>query len=114
MSTLSIQDLRTELGLTQEEFAVRVGLSSKGGMSKIERGIDPVSLSVALAIEELSIKDGAARIDAADLNADIAKARAACGGCVPHIPLNTGETSSLSGGNDGDFSTHNQNQEVTV
>ena len=31
-----------------------------------------------------------------------------------HIPLNTGETPSLSGGNGGDFSTHDQNQEVTV
>lgn len=112
MSTLSIQELRAELGMTQEEFAVRVGLSSKGGMSKIERGIDPVSLSVALAIEELSIRDGLARIDAADLNADIAKARAACGGCVPHTPVNTSEMDGPSSGNDGDFST--QIQEVTA
>lgn len=114
MSRLSIQDLRAELGMTQEEFAVRVGLSSKGGMSKIERGIDPVSLSVALAIEGMSIKDGAARIDAADLNADIAKARAACGGCVSHDPVTTPATAALSSGFDGALSTQFQAQEVTA
>ena len=31
-----------------------------------------------------------------------------------HSPVNTGETPSLSGGIGGDFSTHNQTQEVTA
>ncbi len=67
---LTIEGLRIELGLTQEQFARRIGLSNKGSVSVIERG-GPVSLPVALALETLS----GGRIDAALLNTDVAMAR---------------------------------------
>jgi len=79
--TFSIADLRRELGLSLEEFGKRIGLSSKGNVSLIERGQAAPSLPVALAIEKLSC----GRIDAAALNSDVAAARAAnvvtCGTC---------------------------------
>lgn len=68
--TMTIADLRRERGETLEAFAVKLGLSSKGQASDIERG-GPCSLRVALTLEELS--NG--RIDAATLNADVAAAR---------------------------------------
>jgi DNA-binding XRE family transcriptional regulator len=68
--SLSIAELRAELGLSLEQFAERVGLQSRGRMSVIEReGRCP--LGVALRIETLS--EG--RIDAADLNEDVKAAR---------------------------------------
>lgn len=73
---LTIAALRSEMGLSLEDFGKRIGLSSKGNVSLIERGHSPVSLSVALAIEAIS--DG--RIDAAALNDDVRAARAAVGG----------------------------------
>lgn len=64
---MDIVSLRKELGLSQEAFAARVGLKSKGHVSTLERtGV--ASVRVALAIERLS--DG--RIKAADLNPDVA------------------------------------------
>jgi len=68
---LSIAGLRRELGLTQAEFAERIGLVNKASVSLLERGLTPISLRVALEIERLS--DG--RIDAATLNADVRLAR---------------------------------------
>lgn len=71
------------MGLSLEDFGKRIGLSSKGNVSLIERGHSPVSLSVALAIEAIS----GGRIDAAALNDDVRAARAAvdgiatCGAC---------------------------------
>jgi predicted transcriptional regulator len=82
MTELTIADLRKELGLSLEAFAVAIGIASKGNASLIERD-NRASLPVALAIEALSIKDGVARIDAATLNADVAKARAAQAGVEP-------------------------------
>lgn len=58
------------LGLTQEEFARRVGLKSKGHVSDIER-TNRCSPKVALLIERLS--EG--KIDAADLSASVAMVR---------------------------------------
>jgi DNA-binding XRE family transcriptional regulator len=69
---MQISDLRAELGLSLEEFAVRIGLSSKGYASELERG-GRCSLTVALAVERLS----SGRIDAAALNSDVAEARRA-------------------------------------
>lgn len=69
-NTLTIEALRTELGLNQEQFAKLIGLSNKGSVSVIERGA-PCSLPVALALEKIS--NG--RINAAVLNADVAAAR---------------------------------------
>lgn len=70
-----IASLRKELGMTLSEFAVAIGLSSKGNASVIER-TGQCSIKVALAIEGLS----GGRIKAACLNAEIAmidEARAA-------------------------------------
>jgi transcriptional regulator with XRE-family HTH domain len=67
---MEITALRKELGLSQEAFAVRVGLKSKGHVSTLER-TGAASLRVALEIERLS--EG--RINAADLNPDVALVR---------------------------------------
>lgn len=69
----SIRELRQSLNLTLEQFGTLVGVNSRGRASEMERG-GPVSLPVALKIEKLS----GGRINAADLNADVAAARAAC------------------------------------
>lgn len=69
---MTISELRKELGLSLETFASRIGLSSKGYASDIEKGSTP-SVRVALEIERLS--DG--RINAASLNPDVARVRAA-------------------------------------
>lgn len=76
-STFSIVDLRNELGLSLRDFALRVGISSGGNMSMIERG-GPCSPQVALAIERLSVDPvtGVPRIDAGDLNPVVRAARA--------------------------------------
>lgn len=71
MTKLSIQALRNELGLSLEQFAQRVGVASKGYMSKVERGLEGCSPNVALKIEELSNR----RINASELNETIAAAR---------------------------------------
>jgi len=65
-----IAKLRADLGLSLEAFGEKVGLSSKGQVSLIERS-GRCSLPVALAIEALS----GGKIDAAALNEDVAKAR---------------------------------------
>jgi len=57
--------------LTLEEFARQLGLNSKGQMSEVERS-GKCSVAIALAIE----KHSAGRINAADLNADVAASRA--------------------------------------
>lgn len=64
---LSISALRAELDLTQEAFAERVGLTSKGYVSELEKG-GRCSVKVALAIEALS----SGRIPARSLNPDVA------------------------------------------
>lgn len=64
---MTILELRKSLGLSQEEFAVRVGLASKSYVSEIEGGAR-CSVRVALNIEKLS--DGV--ISAASLNPDVA------------------------------------------
>lgn len=70
---LGIAALRDELGLTQLEFGEKIGLANKASISLIERGLAPVSLKVALAIEELS----GGRIDAASINEDVRLSREA-------------------------------------
>lgn len=96
---LTIAGLRSELGISLDLFAQRLGLNSRSRASEIERGA-PVSLPVALKIEELS----GGRIDAAQLNADVAAARAACGNCVPHAPLDSGGVGGVSSGKDDEIS----------
>lgn len=100
----TITDLRTEMGMTQTEFAVRLGLSSGGKptVSLWETGAREVSFHAALKIEELS--NG--RIDAARINAQVARARAdrlaEPGGDADqdgaHDPAATGEAPSPSTG----------------
>jgi transcriptional regulator with XRE-family HTH domain len=63
---LTFSALRKELGLTLDEMAARLELSSKGYVSDIER-TNRCSVKVALAIEELS----GGRIAASSLNPDI-------------------------------------------
>ena len=100
--------LRAELGLTQEAFGARIGLANKASVSLLESGRrDQCSLRVALAIEELSAKDGEPRIDAADLNDDVRASRQGVtggGGAVhgdPNSPAAlapaTGQIGDLSG-----------------
>ena len=72
---MTILELRKERGESQAEFGLSLGLNASK-VSEIETGLRPVSLRVALKIEELSILDGVPRIDAAALNDDVARARA--------------------------------------
>lgn len=65
---MDVLSLRHELGLSQNEFAAKIGLTSKGHMSEIERGKAQPSVRVALEIERLS--EG--RLPAASLNDDVA------------------------------------------
>jgi DNA-binding XRE family transcriptional regulator len=93
----SIASLRKELGLTLDEFALAVGISSKGYVSQIERGVIDCSLSIALKIEEFS----QGRVDAAMLSRDVRMARASCpGGC----PIEYLAEAVPSPGSCGDFS----------
>lgn len=71
---MTISELRKSLGLSQEEFARAVGLSSKGYVSDLEKADDPrCSVKVAIEIERLS----AGKISAAELNPDVAIVRKA-------------------------------------
>lgn len=72
---MTILELRKSLGLSQEEFAKAVGLTSKGYVSDLEK-IDATprcSVKVALEIERLS--EG--RIAADSLNPDVGLVRGA-------------------------------------
>ena len=73
----NIFDLRKSMGMTQSEFALAIGLTTKSKVSEIEK-YGKASVDVSLAIENLSILNGVARIDAATLNDDVKKARGAC------------------------------------
>lgn len=75
---ITISELRREMGLSQSEFAPLIGLANKASMSLIETGKAMPTVDQALKIEALSVLDGVARIDAAQLNDDVAKAREAC------------------------------------
>jgi len=68
LPVMQIADLRKELGLSLTDFAERVGLSSKGYASQLERGEVTCSVKIALEIERLS--NG--RIAASGLNPDVA------------------------------------------
>jgi DNA-binding XRE family transcriptional regulator len=83
-----IADLRTELGLSQADFAARIGLASKGNVSIIERE-NRCGLNVALAIEALS----GGRIDAAEICEDVKRARDAV-----HAVTNTAAADAPSSG----------------
>jgi transcriptional regulator with XRE-family HTH domain len=65
---MNIAELRQEMGLSLEAFALRVGLSSKGYASQLERGEVTCSVRAALEIEKLS----GGRIPASSLNSDVA------------------------------------------
>lgn len=71
---MTILELRKSLGLSQEEFAKAVGLSSKGYVSDLESSAEPrCSVKVALQVERLS--EG--QITAESLNPDIGLVRQA-------------------------------------
>lgn len=65
---MDIAALRKELGLSQEGFAMRLGLKSKAHVSAIESGKATPGIEVAFAIERLS----GGKLKAADLNASVA------------------------------------------
>lgn len=111
----AIVALRREMRLSQTEFGAAIGLASKGKVSVLE-STGRASLPVALRIEELSIVDGVPRIDAALLNDDVARARAACpGGCaiaegeniLDHAALDSGGGAQASTGQFDDMSRRN-------
>ena len=64
---MDIATIRKELGLSQEAFAARLGLKSKGHVSVMEAG-KPPSLRVAIELERIS----GGRLRAADMNSDVA------------------------------------------
>jgi DNA-binding XRE family transcriptional regulator len=71
---MTIIDLRKSLSLSQEAFAVAVGLTSKSYVSELESAAEPrCSVKVALEIERLS--EG--KISAASLNPDVGLVRQA-------------------------------------
>lgn len=70
---LTVAGLRAELDLTLAAMGERVGIS-KSQMHEVE-STGRASLRVALAIEKLSVLDGAPRIDAARLSEDVRIAR---------------------------------------
>lgn len=95
--SFSIVDLRKSMGMTQSEFALAIGLSTKSKVSEIEKH-NRASVDVALAIEALSVRDGKARIDAARLNEDVAKSREACTAiCHKDIQSHHGLTDKSAG-----------------
>lgn len=77
------------MGVSQEEFAALIGLSSKGNVSIIERE-NRCGLRVALKIEQLS--DG--RVDAASLNDEVRLSRHG----LDHVPTDTSEADAPSPG----------------
>lgn len=87
----AIKRLRLEMGLTLAEFGARIGLSSKGQVSIIERE-NRCGLRVALAIETLSDN----RIDAGDLCEEVRLARASAHAADP-IAAQHGASSGKSG-----------------
>ena len=86
---MNIAELRAEMGVSQEEFAALIGLSSKGNVSIIERE-NRCGLRVALKIEQLS--DG--RVDAATLNDEVRLSRHG----LDHVPVHTSGTDTRSPG----------------
>ena len=73
----AIASLRATRGETLEQFGAAIGVSSKGRISEMENGLRRVTVRQALAIERLAAETpGAVEIDAADLNEDVAAARA--------------------------------------
>lgn len=83
------------MGVSQEEFAALIGLSSKGNVSIIERE-NRCGLRVALKIEQLS--DG--RVDAASLNDEVRLSRHG----LDHVPTDTSEADQSSPGSGGGVS----------
>lgn len=70
MSDTPLKVARLALKVSQSELARRVGLGSKGYYSRVERGLDEPSLTVALALERET------GVDAGTLNREVAMARA--------------------------------------
>ena len=64
---MDIRAIRKDLGLSQEDFAARLGLKSKSHVCELEVGKTP-SIRVAIEIEKVS----GGRLRAIDLNPDVA------------------------------------------
>jgi transcriptional regulator with XRE-family HTH domain len=67
-----IAALRAERGETLAQFARTLGISSKGRLSEMEKGLVRPTVAQAIAIERLS----SGRINAAALNTNVAASRA--------------------------------------
>jgi transcriptional regulator with XRE-family HTH domain len=79
-----VRALRFERAETGEQFGAAIGLH-KSKVSELESGrlTWTVTVPVALMIEELSVRDGVPRIDAAELSEQVRAARARCtAGCA--------------------------------
>lgn len=94
-SRMNIAELRAEMGVSQEEFAALIGLSSKGNVSIIERE-NRCGLRVALKIEQLS----GGRIDAASLNEEVRVSRHG----LDHVETDTSIAVQSSSGSSSDVS----------
>lgn len=94
-SRMNIAELRAEMGVSQEEFAALIGLSSKGNVSIIERE-NRCGLRVALKIEQLS----GGRIDAASLNDEVRVSRHG----LDHVSTDTSVSVPSSSGSSNDVS----------
>jgi len=71
LTSFGIADLRRELGLSQTEFGLQIGMPNKASVSLLENGLRACPVQVAIAIERMS----GGRIDAAALNEDVRLAR---------------------------------------
>ena len=65
---MDIKTLREQRGLSVGDLATILGMSSRGRLSEMERGIKPVPVHLALKIETWS----GGLIKAGDLNKDVA------------------------------------------
>lgn len=70
---MTIIELRKSLGLSQEEFAKAVGLTSKGYVSDLERADAAPRCSVKVALEIERLSEG--QIAADTLNPDVGLVR---------------------------------------
>lgn len=98
---LKIVALRREMQLSQSDFGEMIGLASKGKVSVLE-STGRASLPVALKIEELSMRDGIPRINAAVLNEDVARARIACLRGIDHPTATTSSQATAQSGKSSD------------
>jgi transcriptional regulator with XRE-family HTH domain len=95
---MTLSDYLDAQGLTDAEFAARVGLRSHSTINRLKRGVAETSVHLALQIEAAT---GGA-VDASTLSSDVRKVREA-GGLMPHAEDICTPATPLSGGMAGDL-----------